>query len=941
MVKIVCIGGGTGQSKLLQGLREVTTDLVAIVGVTDNGRSTGVLRNEFDMLAPGDIRNCLVALSNSPKVLKELFQFRFTSINEDSAFYGMNFGNLLIAALTKINNDNFGEAIKEVSKILKIEGKVLPSTLANTQVCAELSTGKVLVGEPEIARAYGTKKKIKRLFLKDKNVKANQDCIDEIMSADLVVIGPGGLYTSVIVNLLPIGMVEALKNTTAKKVYVANVATQQGVTDDLNLYDHVKEIEKYVGKGVLDAVVVNNRSPPKRLVEKYRAAGAYFLEIDDAQIAKIKTICKNVILADIVQRKFVEEFGKANYIRHNPKKLASVLLRIPRKKVKGVILVAGKGERMKPFSLNKSKEMIEFMGKPLIARHATEMIKNGITDIIFICNEENIGYIKDYFQKDYIPTIEKDIGMGLNVNLEFVLQIEQKGPVNAILYARSLLEKDYFVIKYGDSLASDDQIKQMLATFDSDTSVDAVATLRKVTKPQEYGIARFNKNNELVEIVEKPQKDFPSDLANVGLALVNGKVFFNSIDRFGVGEVLPPVEYVLRNKGRASFWIFKGKRVDVGRVWNILDAYKLLIDKLRNSKPRILSKNVSNTVKIGKGVYIGRNAKIGKNVTLGDYSSIDGIVEDNCVISNSVIMAGTVIGSGSKISYSVIGENTKIGKNFYTKTKSSDVEVFCKDKYVLSGKNTLGLFCANDVVIGDNLYSEPGKMIFPNKIVNQNITTDLLLRAIIFDADNTIYQTKEVAKLADMAAMTFFSGQTNKSPEYLYNYWIKNIVSKLVADKNPIRRHRKYSYTLLCNKFKVRNIDGGFEAFLGSLTQNIQLSPGFRELLPALSSYKVALLTEDTRDVLDAKLKRFRLSNLFDSVISSTEIGVMKPSQEYFDSIISSLGVSPSECLFVGDNYTKDLAIPKKNGTNVLLFSLDGKGDFKDFSELVKILAKL
>jgi choline kinase len=385
--------------------------------------------------------------------------------------------------------------------------KYYPSTLNNTHVCARLSNGEVVEGEANISRSYEKKKKITELFLKNKNSKINPDCVSEIQDADLIVIGPGGLYTSLIVNLLPKGMRDAIKKSKARKVYVSNAATQAGVTDDLDLYMHVREIEKYLGKGILDYVVVNGKPPEKKLIKRYEKAGSKYLFVTDEQIDKISKIVKKVVVNDLIMEDAEEEYGKPLYIRHDPRKLANSIIGLARKKVKGVILVAGKGSRMKPFSIKESKEMIRFYGKPLIAHHADEMIANGIEEIIFICNDENIDSIRNYIKKEYVNELKKRNGSVKNINFNFILQTEQKGPVNALLYARSFLENDYFIVKYGDSIASTDQTHDILDKFNQDPLVDCVATLRKVKRPEEYGIAKF-KDGKLIGIIEKPKKIF-------------------------------------------------------------------------------------------------------------------------------------------------------------------------------------------------------------------------------------------------------------------------------------------------------------------------------------------------------------------------------------------------------------------------------------------------
>ena len=455
--------------------------------------------------------------------------------------------------------------------------------------------------------------------------------------------------------------------------------------------------------------------------------------------------------------------------------------------------------------------------------------------------------------------------------------------------------------------------------------------MRKVKKPQEYGIAKFNEKGELIHIVEKPKKDFPSDLANVGLVLLRGDKFFDAVDKIGVEEVIPPAEYILREGGKASYWIFRGKRVDVGRAWNILEAHKLFSEKFGTV---ILTENIGKNVKIGKEVFIGKDAIIEDNCAINK-SSIEGHIEKNCDISKSVIMNNAKISEKSKIKSSVIGKNTVIGKNFYTKVKKQNVEVYCKDKYVPSGKNELGLFCASDCKTLDNLYSEPGRMVFPNKLVKRNIMQDLLLRAIIFDADNTIYQTKKSAKASDMAAMKYFAEQINKKPEELYEYWKKEIVKKVITDKNPKKRHRLYSYNLLSEKFGFENVDKGYELFKEELLKNITLSEGFRELMPFLSDYKIGLVTEDAKDLLGSKLEKFKLNAFFDCIVCSDDVEVMKPNEKYVDLALKQLEVTSSECLFVGDNYEKDLKIAESRGANVFEYK---EGDLKKIIDIIERL---
>src|SRR3989338_3093580 len=243
--KIVAIGGGHGLSYLLLGLKEYTSNITAVVTVADSGGSSGRLREEFNIVAPGDIRNCLVALADAPKLMGELFQFRFS---KESQLQGHNFGNLFLTAMVQLTGGDFEKAVKESSKILAIRGKVVPSTVSNVHLVAEYIDGTITEGEAKIPRKNI---KIKRLSLTPEDALPTSDALEAIKEADIIVLGPGSLYTSVIPNLIIQGMSEAIAQSSAYKIYVCNVMTQQGETDGFTASDHVKIIIEHANKDVI------------------------------------------------------------------------------------------------------------------------------------------------------------------------------------------------------------------------------------------------------------------------------------------------------------------------------------------------------------------------------------------------------------------------------------------------------------------------------------------------------------------------------------------------------------------------------------------------------------------------------------------------------------------------------------------------------------------
>ncbi len=326
-LRIVLLGGGTGLPVILNGLKQYTKNLTAIVTVTDEGRSSGILRKEMNIPPPGDIRNNLIALSQSEKIMNDLFQYRF----EEGSLKGHCFGNLFLAALAKITG-NFGKAVEEAGRILNISGEVFPTSLEDVHVCAELEDGTLLKSEQEIVvkgKAVRDIKrtKIKRVFLTPENAVANPQAVARIKAADLLVLGPGSLATSVLPALLLPEIKKAIAESKAVKVYICNIMTQAGQTDGFTASDHVSMIVQHLGKGVLTHVLLNMQMPPPRVKEAYEKEKSYLVEND---IAHIKAMGGIPVLEDLLEsspeKKVIWE--KQHYLRHEPEKIASALLRL-------------------------------------------------------------------------------------------------------------------------------------------------------------------------------------------------------------------------------------------------------------------------------------------------------------------------------------------------------------------------------------------------------------------------------------------------------------------------------------------------------------------------------------------------------------------------------------------------------------------------------------
>lgn len=306
--KIVVMGGGTGLSTLLHGLKEYTSNITAVVTVADDGGSSGRLRKEYDVLPPGDIRNCLVALADAEPLMGELFQFRF---EEGSALAGHSFGNLFITALSKVTG-NFDAAIKESSKVLAIRGRVVPSTLDKIGLVAEHTDGSETVGESAIPKANSP---IRRIHLRPVNCRPTEEAIDAIKKADAIVLGPGSLYTSVMPNLLIGKVYQEMIASKAIKIYACNVMTQKGETDEYKASDHLKALIDHTASGIVEYCIINTARIPEELLKKYRSEDSYPVIPDSENLRKMK--CK-VVEAHIINSK--------DYVRHDPDKLAKIII---------------------------------------------------------------------------------------------------------------------------------------------------------------------------------------------------------------------------------------------------------------------------------------------------------------------------------------------------------------------------------------------------------------------------------------------------------------------------------------------------------------------------------------------------------------------------------------------------------------------------------------
>ena len=304
---------------LLRGIKNITNNVTAVVTVGDDGGSSGRLREEMGVLPPGDIRNCIAALADDEDLVTKLFQYRFKT---GEGLEGHSFGNLFLTALCSITGDMY-RAVKESSNVLSIRGRVLPSTLDDMKLVAEMEDGRIIHGESNIPEAHG---KIKRLFTDPQNCRALPDVIEAIRDAELIILGPGSLYTSVTPNLLIKEIAHEIAVSKAKKIYVCNIMTQPGETDGYSVSDHINALVTHAGsKKIIDAVLVNDFMP-SNLAQKYQLSGSYPVKIDVENIRKMGF--------SIFSRKLIED-SKEGLVRHSSNRVARAIYYWFRKKQKG------------------------------------------------------------------------------------------------------------------------------------------------------------------------------------------------------------------------------------------------------------------------------------------------------------------------------------------------------------------------------------------------------------------------------------------------------------------------------------------------------------------------------------------------------------------------------------------------------------------------------
>ncbi len=314
--RVVCIGGGTGLSVILRGLKKLPIDITAIVTVADDGGSSGRLRNDLRMPPPGDIRNVLIALADTEPLLESVLQYRFEN---GQGLAGHTLGNLMIAAMKEITGD-FTQAVKEMSRVLAVHGRVLPASDQDVKLVAEMADGTVVQGESSIPQSG---KPIRRVFLDPPEPHPLREAVEAIREADGIIVGPGSLYTSILPNLLVKDISKLIRSSKAYKIYVCNMMTQPGETDGFSASDHIRAIYEHVGERLFDLTIINNEVPPLSIQQKYAKKGQRMVMPDIEGIHQLgcDVLADNLLLYQTV-------------VRHDAERISRHILRLVHERIK-------------------------------------------------------------------------------------------------------------------------------------------------------------------------------------------------------------------------------------------------------------------------------------------------------------------------------------------------------------------------------------------------------------------------------------------------------------------------------------------------------------------------------------------------------------------------------------------------------------------------------
>ena len=318
--KIVVIGGGTGLPVVLKGLRKKNADITAVVTVADDGGSSGIIRDYINVVPPGDIRNVLAALSDMPKLYKDIFQYRFSS--NDQFFSGHAIGNLIIAALTEMDNRGIFEAVQDLSKIMQVDGHVYPASDKPLTLNAAFTDGTVISGEAEISAAGKTIDNVWVTSADGSKPEAKQEVVDAILDADQIVLGPGSLFTSILPNLMIENVGEAVCRSEAEVVYICNIMTQDGETEGYTAADHLEALQRHGREGIVDLCLANNAPIPHELAARYSEEDAELLRIDRERIVAL-----GIALAE-----YPLLSAQGGYARHDPELLARAVMELYRER---------------------------------------------------------------------------------------------------------------------------------------------------------------------------------------------------------------------------------------------------------------------------------------------------------------------------------------------------------------------------------------------------------------------------------------------------------------------------------------------------------------------------------------------------------------------------------------------------------------------------------